>query len=92
MIACQGRKGGWPFAAHKALDHLHGAKTAVDVIAQKHRQRVVEGPIFDIGRDPLSHLAEKVIATVDVAYAVHPHPIRDPSFLRSRDGCFFEPL
>src|SRR5262245_49115778 len=53
---------------------------------------MVEGWIFDIGLDPLSHLPQEVIATVDVADAVHPHAIRDPTRTRSWSGCFLKPL
>ena len=83
MIACQGDHGGWPFATCKSFDHAHGAKTAIDVIAQENRHGMVERSSFHIGLDALGHLPEQVVTTVNIAHAVHPSSIRDTT--RSRD-------
>ena len=88
VIACQGCKGGWPFAAHKALDHLLGAETAVDVIAQKYRQRVVKDRA-SYGRDPLSHLAEEGHRGRGYRLRSIPASHPGPVVPRSRNRCFF---
>ena len=41
MIARQGDHGGWPFATRKSFDHAHRARTAIYVVAQKNRHRIV---------------------------------------------------
>ena len=88
MIACQGNDGGRPFAARKSLDHAHGAKTAVDIIAQEYRHGMVERPSFHIGLDALGHLPEQVVTTVNIAHAVYPSPIRDTTRSRNRGRHF----
>ena len=84
VIACQGDHGGWPFATCKSFDHVHGAMTAIHVIAQKNRHGMVERPRFHIGLDALGHLPEQVVTTMNIAHAVHPSPIRDTTRSRNR--------
>src|SRR5262249_25681590 len=88
----QGDNGGRPFATRKLLHDAHGAKTAVDIVAQEHGHALVEAGWFKIGLDARGHLPQQVIATVDVADTVDPHAIRDPTLNRSRSGPFPEPL
>src|SRR5262245_5385386 len=93
VIACQGDNGGWPLATRKLLYDPHGAKTAVDIVAQKHGHGLLEGGKFEISFDVLGHLPQQVVTTVDVADTVDPHAIRDPTLNRSRSRRFFsEPL
>src|SRR5262245_23212858 len=73
----------------KLLHDAHRAKTAVDVVAQKHRHGLVKGGRLEIGLDLLSHLPQQVITTVDVADTIDPHAIRDPTLNRSRSRYFF---
>src|SRR5215475_9035516 len=73
----------------KLLHDAHRAKTAVDVVAQKHRHGLVKGGRLEIGLDLLGHLPQQVVTTVDVADTVDPHAIRDPTLNRSRSRRFF---
>src|SRR5215204_1038737 len=77
VIAGQRDDGGWPFATRKSFDHLHGAKTTVDVVAQENRRNLVERLTLHISFDSLGHLLEQVVTTMNVAHAIHPNPIRD---------------
>src|SRR5262245_13728807 len=84
VITCQSDNGGRPVATRKLLNDAHRAKTAINIVAQKHRDSLIAGRRFDIGFDAFGHLTQQVVATVDVADAVHPHAIRDPTLTRSR--------
>ena len=88
VIACQGNHGGWPFATRKSFDHAHGAKTAVDIVAQKNRHGMVERGSFHIGLDALGHLPQQVVTTMNIAHAVYPRPIRDTT-RQSQPGAAF---
>src|SRR5215472_17722687 len=71
---------------------MHGAKTAIDIVAHKHCHGMLEGRSFDIGLDALGHLPQQVVTTVDIADTVDPHAIRDPTLARSWSRRFPEPL
>ena len=88
VIACQGDDGGWPFATCKSFDHAHGARTAIDVIAQENRHRMVERPSFHIGLDALGHLREQVVTAMNIANAIHPSPIRHTTRSRNSGTAF----
>ena len=72
----------------KSFDHAHGARTAIDVIAQENRHGMVERPSFHIGLDALGHLPEQVVTAMNIAHAVHPSPIRDTT-RQSQPGAAF---
>src|SRR5215472_16720849 len=71
---------------------MHGAKTAIDIVAHKHCHGMLEGRSFDIGLDALGHLPQQVVTTVDIADTVDPHAIRDATLARSWSRRFPEPL
>ena len=71
VIARQRDDGSRPFGGCKLLDHALRARTTIDVITQKNRDRLVERLSFHIGPDALGHLAEQVVTTVDITHAVH---------------------
>src|SRR5262249_48103822 len=81
VIPCQGNDGCRPLATRKLFDDAHGAKAAVDIVAQEHGHGMVEGWSFDIGLDALSHLPQQVIATMDISHAVHSNAIRNSTLL-----------
>src|SRR5262249_41670702 len=57
-----------------------------------HRFGAVEGRGFDIGLNAFGHLPQQVVAAVDVADAVHPHAIWNPTLTRGWSGRFPKPL
>ena len=59
-------------------------KTAIHVVAQENRHDLVERPSFHIGLDALGHFVEQIVATVNIAHAIDPRPIRDATRGRNR--------
>ena len=70
--------------ARKSLDHVHRARAAVDIVAQKNRHGMFEGPSFHIVLDALGHILEQVVTTMNIAHAINPSPIRDTTRGRNR--------
>src|SRR5215831_6062750 len=58
VITRQSNDRGRPFAACKLLDHLLGAKTAVDIIAQEYRYSMIKRPGIHICAEVLGHFTE----------------------------------
>jgi len=75
VITRQSNDGGRPVAARKSLDDTFRIRTAIDVIAQENRHRMLERPRFQIGRDALGHLPEQIVTTMNIADAVDDRPI-----------------
>jgi hypothetical protein len=88
VIACQGDDASRPFATRKLLDHAHGTKTPVDIVAQENRHGMVERPSLHIGPDALGHLPEQVVTSMNIAHAVYPSSIRDTTRSRNRGRRF----
>src|SRR5215510_3353707 len=77
MIAYKSDQGSWPFAARKPLEHKHGAKTTIHVVAQENRHDTIERLAFHVGLHTFSHLSEQVVTPMNIAHAVYSCPIWD---------------
>ena len=84
MIARQGDDRGWPFVGCKSLEHALRVITAVDIVAQENRHRMIERPTFEIRLDTPSHVPEQVVTTMYIADAVNACPIGYSTCSRNR--------
>src|SRR6516164_9289134 len=76
MIARQGNNGRRPFAGCKPFNHPFRIRTSIDVVAQENRHGVLEGLLYQISRNALSHLAEQIVTTVNITDAINYSPVR----------------